>query len=62
MKIKQGVQISTSEFWYDLTNGGYIRPMEICENQEDAAQVIAAINVLEDFQSSCEEQIDGFIQ
>ncbi len=62
MKIKQNLQVSTGDFWYDLTSGGYIKPTEICENQEDAANVIEAIAVIEDFQSSCEQQIDGFLQ
>jgi len=62
MKVKKGLEISTSEFWYDLTDGGYLKPEEICENEEDAKKVIEAIKIIEDFRDSCEEQIEGFIQ
>ncbi len=62
MKIKDGVEISTSDFWYDLTSGGYIKPEEILENSEDAIRVTEAIMVLIEFESSCEAQIEGFSQ
>lgn len=62
MKIKKGIEVSTQDFWYDLTDGGYLEPDEICDNQEDADKVKKAIAVIIDFQASCEEQIEGFIQ
>lgn len=62
MKIKKGLRVSTSEFWYDLTDGGYLDPLQICENVEDAAKVKEAIGIILDFQESCEEQIVEFIQ
>ena len=62
MKIKKGLEISTGEFWYDLTDGGYIKPEEICENKEDAQKVNEAIKIIRDFEKSCEEQIEDFIQ
>jgi len=62
MKIKAGVEAYSDDFWYDLTSGGYLRPEEILENEDDIKKVKDAIFVLEDFQRSCEEQIDGFIQ
>jgi len=62
MKIKQGLEVSTGEFWYDLTDGGYLNPKEICENYEDALEVLKAIKIIENFRDSCEEQIEGFIQ
>lgn len=62
MEIKKGLEISSSEFWYDLTDGGYLEPLEICESPEDAAKVKKAIEIVLDFQKSCEEQIEGFIQ
>ena len=62
MEIKKGLEISTDDFWYDLTDGGYLKPKEICEKPEDAAKVIEAIEILRDFASSCEEQIEGFIR
>ena len=62
MKIKKGLEISTSDFWYDLTVGGYLNPEEILENQSEILVVKGAIEALKNFQSSCEEQIEGFLQ
>jgi hypothetical protein len=62
MKIKKGIEISTGDFWYDLTDGGYLNPSEICANPKDADKVEKAIKVIKDFQRSCEEQIEDFIQ
>ena len=62
MKIKQGLEISTDDFWYDLTDGGYLKPEEILENQSEILVVKDAIEVLKNFQNSCEEQIEGFVQ
>ena len=61
MKIKEGLQISTGDFWYDVTDGGYLNPDDICENEEDAKRVREAIAVIRDFESSCEDQIEGFL-
>lgn len=62
MKIKKGLTVSTDEFWYDLTDGGYLRPEKICNFMSDARRVIQAIAVIRDFQDSCEEQIEDFIR
>lgn len=62
MEIKDGLNVSTAEFWYDLSKGGYLKPKEICEKEEDAQRVIKAVKVIEDFESSCEEQIEDFIR
>lgn len=62
MEIKKNLEISTADFWYDLTDGGYLNPEEICAKKEDAKKVLEAIDVILDFQRSCEEQIEGFVQ
>jgi hypothetical protein len=62
MKIKKGLENSTGDFWYDLTDGGYLDPEKICEDLEDAKKVKQAIAVIKDFENSCEEQIEGFVQ
>jgi len=62
MKLKKDLEVSSSDFWYDLTDGGYIKPDEICASKKDAEAVKKAIEVLLDFQNSCEEQIEGFVQ
>ncbi len=61
MKLKDNLEISTDEFWYDLSQG-YIKPEEICFDSTDAFRVRQAVNVIKDFESSCEDQIDGFLQ
>lgn len=62
MKIRPDCPASTEDFWYDLSSGGYLKPSEILEDLEDIKRVMEAIEVLREFEKSCEEQIDGFIQ
>ncbi len=62
MKIRDDCTVSSSEFWYDLAYGGYLQPEEILENQEDIDRVNEAIRILVEFEESCGEQIEGFIQ
>lgn len=59
-KIKEGLEISTSDFWYDLTMGGYVDPKEILENKEDIEEVLKAIEIIRKFEISCENQIECF--
>lgn len=60
--IKSNVQISTSDFWYDIAYGGYIKPRKILLLHDDAVKVEKAVEILKKFYSSCEEQIEGFVQ
>lgn len=62
MELKKGLDVHTSDFWYDLTDGGYIKPEEMCVNPDDAAQVNDAIRVLERFRAACEDQIPDFFE
>ena len=62
MNIKKGLEISTENFWYDLTMGGYLDPSEICEDPEDVERVREAIATICEFEESCEEQIEEFKQ
>jgi hypothetical protein len=61
MKIKEGCQCSTSDFWYDLIRGGYLKPEDMLENPDDIDRVKSSIKVLLEFKSACESQIDGFL-
>ena len=62
MKIKKDLDICTQDFWYDLTDGGYLKPEEILVNQEDIDKVNKSIEILMEFQQSCEDEIEGFVQ
>ena len=42
--------------------GGYLEPEKICENKKDAKRVRAAMEVLKDFEQSCEDQIEDFFR
>lgn len=62
MKIRLEAEASTDDFWYDLAIGGYIKPEDILENQNDIDRVKQAISVIEEFYDSCEQQINGFLR
>ena len=61
-KVKKGRADSTSDFWYDLTKGGYLNPLDILENKSDAKKVWKAIEIVQRFELSCEKQIEGFVK
>lgn len=56
MKWKKDVEIVTSDFWYDLTDGGYIKPSELLEDENEIKQVEQAIKVLKEFKRSAENE------
>ena len=61
MKIKKGAKLNEDcDFWYDLTDGGYIKPEQVLENQSDIEKVLEAIEIIRDFEQSyfeaCDEQ------
>jgi hypothetical protein len=56
MKFKKGAKIETSDFWYDLTDGGYIKPEKLLKDKKDIEAVENALKVLNDFQKSAESQ------
>lgn len=62
MKIKDGTVAYTSDFWYDLFEGGYLHPEQLLETRDDAVKVLNAIAILRRFKQACEEQIEDFIQ
>lgn len=62
MEIKKDLEVSTTDFWYDLVDGGYIKPEEILINTEDIRKVEEAITVLLDFQNSLEEQVEPLLE
>ena len=60
LNFKKNVEpIASSEFWYDCTMGGYIRPDDILE-PEDAKRAKEAIKLVQQFESELEE--NGIIE
>ena len=47
------------DFFYDLTDGGYIDPMKLLDSKDDAKKVIEATKIVKEFQDvyfdSCPE-------
>ena len=55
MKFKKNIEpIYTSEFWYALTDGGYINPKLILE-EDDVKRVINAIRIIKEFEEKAIE-------
>jgi len=47
--------IDNEDFWYALTDGGYLKPEEILLDKKDILEVNAAIIVLKEFQELCSQ-------
>jgi hypothetical protein len=62
MRVNKDCGASSGDFWYDLSEGGYLNPDVICSDKDDAKRVKDAVAVIKDFQSSCEKQIPEFLQ
>ncbi len=51
MQLKDGVEIpSMEDFYYDLFDGGYIKPEELLDDPEAAENVRRAIRVIQRFE------------
>lgn len=57
--FKEGVEIFTEEFWYDLTDGGYIKPEEVLADKEQVAKLQAAIDLVRSFESAIDERSEN---
>lgn len=60
MKLNKDIDVTTDDFWYDLIEGGYIKPKELCVYEQDVDAIWSAISVLEDFKRACEETYEDF--
>ena len=56
MKFKKDAIIESSDFWYDLFEGGYIKPKNLLESLDDILAVERAKNLLMEFRNHAEEQ------
>lgn len=53
-KFKENIEtIYTSDgFWYDITDGGRIKPEDILDDDEQVKKVKEAVNILKDFEDT----------
>lgn len=56
MKWKENAEIVTSDFWYDLIDGGYIKPKDLLEDESEIKRIGDAIEVLKEFRRSAEAE------
>jgi hypothetical protein len=54
MEFKKNAKIATSDFYYDLFDGGYISPKKLLKNKEDIERVVAAIEIIKAFKDAAE--------
>jgi len=60
MKIREGKDLYCDDgFWYGLTEG-YVRPQELLVEQKDIDAVIAARDLLRDFEESLNEAYEDW--
>jgi len=60
MKFIEGIRVETDDFWYDLTDGGYIKPENILLSDEDIEKVKNALSVLTEWKREMESR--GILQ
>ena len=53
-KKKAVAQGSSNGFWYDITDGGYVRPEEVLADPEQVTQIRGAIALLRSFETALE--------
>jgi hypothetical protein len=56
MEYVKDAQIVTDDFWYDLTDGGHIKPEKLLTNEADINKIKEAIKVLSEWKSEMEEK------
>lgn len=47
--------VDNEGFWYALSSGGYLKPEDILEDENEVEEVKKAINVVENFERICPE-------
>jgi hypothetical protein len=55
MEFLENANISTDDFYYDLFDGGYIKPENLLKNQEDIDRLISAIATIKEFKEAAED-------
>lgn len=57
--FKEDVEVYTEEFWYDLTDGGYIKPENVLADEEQIAKLQAAIDLVRSFERAIDERSEN---
>lgn len=60
MKLKENLDISTDDFFYDLFDGGYLNPERLLEDENDIKKIKDAIETISEFRDLLEENIENF--
>ena len=47
--------VVSNDFWYDLTDGGYIKPEELLDDEEQIKELKEAIELIQNFGNALEE-------
>ena len=54
-QFKDDIQsIECDDFWYDVTDGGYLDPADVLEDEEQARKLNEAIELVHSFQQALE--------
>lgn len=51
-KFKNKTDCFNEEFWYDLTEGGYIKPEELLEDKDQIQKLNEAIEIVKSFENA----------
>ena len=54
-KFKEGAEVYSSDWFYDMTYGGYIKPEELLEDEKQVAEVKSALQTIMRFFEEAEE-------
>jgi hypothetical protein len=60
MELKKGLTNSSSDPWYDVSDGGYLNPEVMCADPVVGKQVADAVALVREFLQACNDQIEGF--
>lgn len=59
MKLKENIPVMcTSDFWYDIFDGGYITPKMFLEDQADIEAVENAMAIVDEFRHTINPLIE----
>lgn len=53
-KFKKKVNVSTADFWYDLSAGGYLTPEDFTKDKETINAINDAVELLQKLEEMCE--------